>query len=49
MINKGFKELFKNPILTAKKLNINLNLRPNQLTEDEYFKITEFFENQTKI
>ena len=49
MINKGFNELFKDPALVSKKLNINLNLRPSQLTEDEYFKITEFFENQTKI
>ena len=44
MINKAFKILFKKPIETAKKLNINLNLRPNELTENEYFKITEFFE-----
>jgi 16S rRNA (adenine1518-N6/adenine1519-N6)-dimethyltransferase len=49
MINKAFSELFKDPILVAKKLNINLNLRPNQLTEVEYFKITEFFENQTEV
>ena len=32
MINKAFKILFKKPIETAKKLNINLNLRPNELT-----------------
>ena len=44
MINKAFKILFKKPIETAKKLNINLNLRQNELTENEYFKITEFFE-----
>jgi len=44
MINKAFKILFKKHIETAKKLNINLNLRPNELTENEYFKITEFFE-----
>jgi len=49
MINKAFSELFKDPILVAKKLNINLNLRPNQLTEVEYFKITEFFESQTEV
>jgi 16S rRNA (adenine1518-N6/adenine1519-N6)-dimethyltransferase len=46
MINKAFKELFKKPLEVAKKININLNLRPSELTENEYFKITEFFENQ---
>ena len=46
MVNKAFKVLFKNPFLIAKKININLNLRPSELTVDEYFKITEFFENQ---
>ena len=46
MINKAFKELFKKPTEAAKKININLNLRPSELTEKEYFKITELFENQ---
>ncbi len=46
MINKAFNKLFKEPIAVAKKINIDLSLRPNELTENEYFKITEFFENQ---
>ena len=46
MINKGFNKLFKEPIKTASKININLNLRPNELTENEYFKIVELFEKQ---
>mgnify|MGYP003387640693 CR=1 FL=1 len=46
MINKAFKELFKRPLQVAEKININLKLRPNELTEDEYFKITKFFESQ---
>ena len=46
MINKAFKELFKRPLQVAEKININLKLRPNELTEDEYFKITKFFETQ---
>jgi 16S rRNA (adenine1518-N6/adenine1519-N6)-dimethyltransferase len=46
MINKAFKKLFKNPFEVAKKINVNLNLRPSELTENQYFKITEFFENQ---
>jgi 16S rRNA (adenine1518-N6/adenine1519-N6)-dimethyltransferase len=46
MINKAFAELFENPIEIAKTLNIDLNLRANELTENEFFKITEIFENQ---
>ena len=46
MINKAFNKLFKEPIAVAKKINIDLSLRPNELTENEFFKITEFFENQ---
>jgi 16S rRNA (adenine1518-N6/adenine1519-N6)-dimethyltransferase len=48
MINKALKKLFKEPHEIAKKININLRLRPNQLTEDKYFKITRFFENKIK-
>jgi len=44
-INKVFKELFKNPFEVAKKLQINLDLRPSQLSEIEYFKITKYFED----
>jgi len=47
MINKAFKELFRNPLEIAKKIDINLNLRPNEITKNEYFQISEFFENQT--
>jgi len=46
MINKAFKELFNDPILIAKKINIDLNLRPNKISEKEYYKITEFFEKK---
>ena len=46
MINKAFKELFKKPIEIARKININLSLRPNQLSEKEYYKITEYFEKK---
>ena len=46
MINKAFNELFKKPHEVARKINISLNLRPNELTENEYFKITKFFEDQ---
>ena len=44
-INKVFKELFKNPFEVSRKLKINLDLRPSQLSEIEYFKITKYFED----
>ena len=46
MVNKAFNKLFDKPLDVAKKININLNLRPNEITENEYFRITEIFENQ---
>ena len=49
MINKAFSILFKNPLNIAKEININLKLRPNELTKEEYYKITEHFENQTQL
>ena len=48
MINKGFGKLFKKPSEIAENLNINLNSRPSEITEKEYFKITEFFEDTIK-
>jgi 16S rRNA (adenine1518-N6/adenine1519-N6)-dimethyltransferase len=48
MINKGFIKLFKNHLEIAKKINVSLNLRPNELSENEYFKITKFFEDRLK-
>ena len=46
MINKAFKTLFRNPTLVAEKINIDLNLRPNKISEKEYYKITEYFEKK---
>ena len=48
MINKGFGKLFKKPSEIAENININLNSRPSEITEKEYFKITEFFEDTIK-
>ena len=48
MINKAFKQIFENPTQVAEKININLSLRPNQLSEEEYYKITEYFEKNSK-
>ena len=46
MINKAFNSLFKKPISIAEKVNIDLQLRPSQISEKQYYKITEFFEKQ---
>ena len=45
MINKPFAKIFKNYTFVAKKLKIDLNLRPSDLSFDEYYKLTEYFEN----
>ena len=45
MIKKSFSQIFKNPKQIAKKLNINLNLRPQNLSPDTYYKITKEYEN----
>ncbi|OUW49092.1 MAG: ribosomal RNA small subunit methyltransferase A [Candidatus Pelagibacter sp. TMED196] len=44
MINKPFEKLFKNYIFVAKKLNIDLNLRPSDLSIDQYYKLVEYYE-----
>ena len=46
MINKVFKKLFNNPKLIAEKIKINLNLRPNKVSDKQYYKITEYFEKE---
>ena len=45
MINKPFSKLFKNYKEVAKKLKTNLNCRPSELSSNDYFRITEFYEN----
>ena len=44
MINKTFAKLFKNHLFIAKQLNLDLSYRPNQISEDGFYKITEKFE-----
>jgi len=45
MINKNFSKLFKNHIIVAKDLNLNLNLRPENLSNEMFYKITMKYEN----
>ena len=40
----AFGQIFKNPNQIAKKLSINLNLRPQNLSPDMYYKITREYE-----
>ena len=45
MIKKPFSQIFKDSDQIAKKLNIDLNLRPQNLSPDTYYKITKEYEN----
>jgi len=49
MINKGFSKLFKNPESLSRKLDINLSLRPEQLNENDFYRIVEYYEKYKKI
>ncbi len=49
MINKGFSKLFKNPENLSQKLDINLSLRPEQLNENDFYRIAEHYEKYKKI
>ena len=44
MINKNFKKLFKNNKDIAKDLNLNLNHRPEELSNEMFYKITMKYE-----
>ena len=45
MIKKPFNQIFNNAYEVSKKLNIDLNLRPQNLTPEINFEITKEFEN----
>ena len=44
MINKNFSKLFKNHKAVARELNLNLNLRPQNLSNEMFYKITMMYE-----
>ena len=46
MINKAFKKLFGKNESFLKKINLSSSLRPNQITEEQFYRITEFFEKR---
>ena len=45
MLKKPFNQLFNGNFEISKKLNIDLNMRPQNLDFDMYYKITQEFEN----
>ena len=44
MINKAISRLFKNPKILSQTLNIDLSLRPDQLSEKDFYRVAEFYE-----
>ena len=44
MINKPFSKIFKDYKSAAKYLKISLNLRPSELSNNDYYRIAEFYE-----
>ena len=45
MLKKPYNQLFNGNFEIANKLNINLNLRPQNLNFETYYKLTEEYEN----
>ena len=45
MIKKPMQQLFDDFELIGKKLNLNLNLRPQNLSENKYFEICKLYES----
>ena len=45
MIKNPLRQIFKNPHIIIKKLNLNINLRPQNLSPLNYFEITKEYEN----
>ena len=44
MINKSFAKLFRHEESVAKDLNINLNQRPEELSNEMFYRITMKYE-----
>ena len=45
MIKKPFNQIFQNSSNIQKKLELDLNLRPQNISIDKYFEITKEYEN----
>ena len=44
MINKNIKKLFSKNMSILKSLNLNLNVRPEELSNETYYKIATHYE-----
>ena len=44
MIKKPFRQVFSNDIKIAEKLKIDLNLRPQNLTNNTYYELANEYE-----
>ena len=47
MINKAFKKIFTQHEKYAKKLSLELSLRPSEINEEKYYKIVKEYEKLT--
>ena len=47
MIKKPFNQIFNGNLKVLKKLDLNLNLRPQNLDFETYFNLTKEYENLT--
>ena len=47
MLKKPFNQLFNGNLNIINKLNIDLNLRPQNLNFETYYKLTQEYENLT--
>ena len=45
MVKKPYNQIFNGKDGISKKLNIDLNLRPQNLNLETYYKLTEEYEN----
>ena len=45
MLKKPYNQMFNGNLEIIKKLKINLNLRPQNLNSDTYYKLTKEYEN----
>ena len=45
MLKKPYNKLFNGDLTVSNKLNINLNLRPQNLNIETYYKLTQEYEN----
>ena len=45
MIKKPFNQIFNGNLEIAKKYNLDLNLRPQNLNFETYYKLAQEFEN----